>query len=48
MIVGLPAFAWEGIAVLLPALLIWRASIARRPIASDSGPTAEPPDRQLA
>ncbi len=29
MLLGLPAFAWEGIAVLLPAMSIWRASVAR-------------------
>jgi hypothetical protein len=28
LLLGLPAFSWEAIAVLMPALLIWRASQA--------------------
>jgi hypothetical protein len=29
LMLGLPVFTWETVAALLPALLIWRASIAR-------------------
>lgn len=48
LMLGLPVFSWETVAALMPALLIWRASIARAPIASAPDPAAEPLDQQVA
>jgi hypothetical protein len=40
-LLGLPSFGWEAVAVVLPALLLWRASLARTEPEPDSAVSAD-------